>query len=98
MTPVLLSHYFSRLQSLSGYRWQGKVTQVVGQVVESEGPFGSAGDACEIQPSNGKTISGQIIGFRNSTALVMTCEPPGHVRYGDRVISWGAAPPCLLGC
>lgn len=97
MTPALLTRYFSRLQLLSGYRWQGRVTQVVGQVVESEGPFGSAGDSCEIVTSNGNIISGQIIGFRNSTVLVMTFEPPEHVRYGDRVVSWGAAPQVRVG-
>ena len=96
-TAPKLSRYFDRLKSLSAYRWHGRVTQVIGQVVESEGPFGSSGDGCHIVSSTGEIISGQIIGFRGSTALVMTFNPPEHVRFGDQVISWGAQPQIRVG-
>jgi flagellum-specific ATP synthase len=95
-TPQL-SRYFDRLESLSAYRWQGKVIQVVGQVVEAEGPFGSSGDICHIVNSGGEILPGQIIGFRGSTVLVMTFNPPEHVRFGDHVVSWGARPQVRVG-
>ena len=36
MTSTLLSPYFARLEACSGLRWQGRVTQVIGQLVESK--------------------------------------------------------------
>jgi flagellum-specific ATP synthase len=92
-----LSRYFDRLETVSAYRWRGRVTQVVGQVIESEGPFGSSGDSCQIVSSRGEILPGQIVGFRGSTVLLMTFDPPEHVRLGDQVVSWGARPQIRVG-
>ena len=46
--PSLLAPYFRRLESLSTARWYGRVTKAVGHLVESEGPFCSLGECCEI--------------------------------------------------
>jgi flagellum-specific ATP synthase len=97
MNPELLGKYFGRLEALSPYRWQGKVTQVLGQMIESEGPFCSAGDFCEIVSARGEVFAGQIIGFRGASVLAMTFEPPQHVAYGDRVVTWGARPQVRAG-
>ncbi len=45
MTTQILSPYFQHLELASGLRWRGKVVQVVGQLVESEGPFCTVGEA-----------------------------------------------------
>ena len=97
MNPELLAKYFGRLEALSPYRWQGKVTQVLGQVIESEGPFCSAGDYCEVISEHGELYAGQIIGFRGPSVLAMTYYRPEHVSYGDRVITWGARPQVRAG-
>jgi flagellum-specific ATP synthase len=91
------TRYFRRLDSLSPYRWEGRATQVLGQVVESEGPFGSAGDFCEVINSHGEVFPGQIVGFRGPTVLTMTFTPAERVRYGDRVVSWGVRPHVRVG-
>jgi flagellum-specific ATP synthase len=93
----LLGKYFQRLDGISPYRWQGKVRQVLGQVVESEGPLCSAGDFCEIATSAGDVLAGQVIGFRGPTVLSMTFEAPRRVRFGDAVVSWGARPHIRVG-
>jgi flagellum-specific ATP synthase len=97
-----LAPYFARLESASGLRWRGRVTQVIGQLVESEGPFCSIGEVCHIANSEGRIFPGEIVGFRGTTVLSMPLERPGGIRYGDRVITWGARPrlrvsPELLG-
>jgi len=97
MTPRLLDRYQERLKQLSPYRWEGRVTQVLGQVIESEGPFCSAGDACEVVSARGEVFAGQVIGFRGPTVLSMTFEPPCHLRFGDRVVSRGARPQLRVG-
>jgi len=87
-----LSAYLARLESCSAGRWYGRVTQVIGQLVESEGPFSSVGELCEIVSAGGRIFAGEIVGFRGTTVLSMPLERPSGVRYGDRVATWGARP------
>jgi flagellum-specific ATP synthase len=94
---ALLAPYFARLESFSGLRWQGRVTQVVGALVESQGPFCSVGERCEIIDSQGRTLPGEIVGFRGKTVLAMPLELPRGIRYGDRVITWGERPTIRVG-
>ena len=88
----LLASYFSRLQSSSALRWQGRVTQVIGQLVESQGPFCSVGETCQIVNASGRIFSGEIVGFRGTTVLSMPLERQDGIRHGDRVVTWGARP------
>jgi len=88
----ILSAYFARLDSFSAWRWHGRVTQVVGQLVESEGPFSSVGELCQVVGAEGRVFPGEIIGFRGTSVLSMPLERPSGIRYGDRVVTWGARP------
>ena len=96
MTPPLLSAYFSQLETSSALRWRGKVIQVVGQLVESEGPFCTVGEACEIIDSRGRRWPGEIVGFRGHTVLSMSLHRPTGIRYGDRIVVWGRRPSLRL--
>jgi flagellum-specific ATP synthase len=78
------------------------VLQVVGNLIESEGPFCSIGESCEITSSTGKKYSGEVVGFRGSTMLSMAVDNPQGIRFGDRIVAWGTRPtmrvgPALLG-
>ncbi|HLW89244.1 MAG TPA: FliI/YscN family ATPase [Terriglobales bacterium] len=84
-----LAHYLARLESCGGLRWQGRVTQVIGPLVESAGPFCSVGEICQIIDSQKRILPGEIVGFRGQTVLSMPLESPRGVRYGDQVITWG---------
>lgn len=97
MSAPALAKYFERLDTVSGQRWQGEVTQVLGQLLESNGPFCSSGELCDVLDSSGRSYLGQIIGFRGPTVLSMTFETPRHIRFGDRVITWGARPQVRVG-
>jgi len=92
MSAPLLTSYFTRLKSLSGLRWTGKVVQVVGQIVESEGPFCTVGEVCEIVDSRGQRWPGEIVGFRGHTVLSMALRRPAGIRYGDEVVVCGRRP------
>lgn len=94
---TLLAPYFAQLGSSSALRWEGRVTQVVGQLVESEGPFCWVGELCEIVDSRGEVFPGEIVGFRGATVLSMPLDKPSGIRYGDRVITWGARPMLRVG-
>ncbi|MGA2813055.1 MAG: FliI/YscN family ATPase [Candidatus Acidiferrum sp.] len=98
----LLSPYFRRLEEFSTLRWTGRVTKVVGYLVESEGPICSVGEGCAIVTEGGQTYSGEIVGFRGRTVLSMPLERPIGIRYGDRIVTRGTQPalrvgPTLLG-
>jgi flagellum-specific ATP synthase len=93
----LLSPYFERLEACSGQRWRGRVIQVVGQLVESEGPFCSVGERCKVIDANGRVFDGEIVGFRGTTVLSMPLERPSGIRYGDQVVTWGARPALRVG-
>jgi flagellum-specific ATP synthase len=85
----VLAPYVKRLEMCSALRWQGRVTQVVGPLVESQGPFCSVGEICHIHDAHGRVLPGEIVGFRGSTVLAMPLELPRGVRHGDRVVTWG---------
>ncbi len=90
--PALLAPYFKYLASRASLRWQGRVTQLIGALVESQGPFCSIGELCEIEDATGTVMPGEIVGFRGTTVLSMPFGRPGGIRYGDRVATWGARP------
>ncbi len=96
MTSPILSSYFSHLETSSGLRWRGRVVQVVGQLVESEGPFCTVGEGCEIIDSRGQRWPGEIVGFRGHTVLSMALRRPAGIRYGDQVVAWGRRPSLRL--
>ncbi len=96
MTSPLLSAYFSHLETSSSLRWRGRVTQVVGQLIESEGPFSTVGEACEIIDSRGQHWPGEIVGFRGHTVLSMALRRPTGIRYGDQVVVFGRRPSLRL--
>jgi flagellum-specific ATP synthase len=97
MSHGSLSPYVHWLQSASSLRWKGRVSQVVGNLVESEGPFCSVGECCEITNSNGIQMPGEIVGFRDSAVLAMPLDKPQGVRFGDPIVTWGATPAMRVG-
>ncbi len=94
---AVLAPYFAQIESSPSLRWQGRVTQVIGPIVESQGPFCSVGEVCEITDSRGKALPGEIVGFRGTTVLSMPLELPRGIRYGDRVCTWGRLPTIRVG-
>ncbi len=95
-TSPILSAYFNHLEHSSALRWRGRVIQVVGQLVESEGPFCTVGEACEIIDSGGLHWPGEIVGFRGHIVLSMALRRPTGIRYGDQVVVWGRRPSLRL--
>jgi flagellum-specific ATP synthase len=87
-------HYLTQCSSV---RWKGRVNQVVGNLIESAGPFCSVGEACQVITSDGEVWPGEIVGFRGSTVLSMLLEKPRGVRFGDSICTWGTRPSLRVG-
>jgi flagellum-specific ATP synthase len=92
-----LAPYRQYLETGSTLRWRGRINQVVGNLIESEGPFCSVGESCEIAGTGGRTFTGEIIGFRDNTMLSMAADHPQGIRFGDRITTWGARPSVRVG-
>src|SRR5271165_703024 len=97
MTGGTLLPYFSQLEGRSVVSWQGRVTQVVGNLVESSGPPCCLGECCEIRDCRGHVYAGEVVGFRGSTVLTMPLEKPSGIRYGDAIYARGERPSLAVG-
>jgi flagellum-specific ATP synthase len=97
MNRGMLFPYVHYLSVGSTLRWRGRVNQVVGNLIESEGPYCSVGESCEIAGHGGRSYPGEIIGFRGSTMLAMTADQPQGIRFGDQIVTWGARPSIRVG-
>jgi flagellum-specific ATP synthase len=92
-----LVRFHHRLEEFRGMRWEGRVTKVLGQLVESEGPVCSVGEACAIAAADHQVYPGEIVGFRGSTVLSMPLCKPAGIRYGDLIVTWNARASLRVG-
>jgi flagellum-specific ATP synthase len=93
----ILGPYIQALEAGSTLRWSGRIKQVIGNLIESEGPFGFVGESCEIMGDGGRSYAGEIVGFRGSTMLSMAADHPQGIRLGDQIVTWGARPSIRVG-
>ena len=67
-------------------RIRGKVNQVVGLVIESDGPPVSVGELCTItNASGGPPVLAEVVGFRQSRVLLMPLGPMEGIAPGSKV-------------
>jgi len=66
------------IKGLNLLRVQGKVTKIVGLIVEGFCPESSVGSLCELTPlDGGRPVPAEVVGFKDSLALIM---PLGEMR------------------
>jgi flagellum-specific ATP synthase len=69
----------------------GRVVQLIGLVVESEGPLAAMGEVCYIQSArHGGTTLAEVVGFRNHHLLLMPLGEIHGIHPGSEVIATGA--------
>jgi flagellum-specific ATP synthase len=76
-SSIDLAKYHFAVENATPIRLNGKVTQVVGLVIEGYCPDTSVGAICEIRPQVGEPIPAEVVGFRNNKTLLM---PLGELR------------------
>ena len=85
-----LQPFVDRVAHLQPYRWVGRVSKIIGLVVESIGPAASVGEMCEIVSTDGKNrITAEVVGFRDDRTLLMPLGERRGIAYGDEVIARG---------
>ena len=88
MTDILPSRMLDRLEQLDHldrYRVDGRVTEVIGLVVEATIPNGSVGDLCTVINNKGAKIQAEIMGFKKGKTIIMPLESTLGIAVGNRV-------------
>ncbi|USB32097.1 flagellar protein export ATPase FliI [Paenibacillus sp. YPG26] len=82
--------YLEHLRQLDPVRVNGKVTQVIGLMVESEGPDASIGDVCYIYPTkSSQPLQAEVVGFRDNKVLLMPLGELQSIGPGCDVVGTG---------
>lgn len=84
-----MANWHSLLQKIDDYDLvvsHGRVAKIVGLMIESDGPRVSVGEYCKIHTQNGQAIPAEVVGFRNSTTLLMPLAELEGIAPGDRVV------------
>src|ERR1700689_1613488 len=84
---MLLSDLISTLSQMETLQWAGRVSEIVGLLIASDGPATAVGDFCEIRSAKGRTVRAQVVGFRDGKVLLMPLEETGGLQLGDTVIA-----------
>ena len=65
------NRYLNALSSLDPIQLKGKITQIIGLVVEAEGPSVSLGELCYISSKKkSEPIMAEVVGFRHNRVLL----------------------------
>ncbi|NOV03169.1 flagellar protein export ATPase FliI [Paenibacillus planticolens] len=82
--------YKEHLNAIDPIRVNGKVTQVIGLTVESEGPDVSIGDLCYIYPhKSNKPLKAEVVGFRSNKVILMPLGDLDSIGPGCDVVGTG---------
>lgn len=82
-----LNKYHSCLESTCPIRATGRVTNVVGLVVEAQGPLSCLGTVCDIYAKNNQPIAAEVSGFKDNKVLLMPLEEIRGIGPGCRVVA-----------
>jgi len=82
-----LPRYLEAVDRSEPWRWAGTVVEIVGLLIESEGPAAALGDFCEIHCADGRRVRTQVVGFRNERVLSMPFEETIGLKLGDLIVA-----------
>lgn len=80
-----LQAYLDKLEKTETHRLTGTVSELIGLLVESNGPAAAVGDFCEVVTKSGRVVRTQVIGFRNGRVLSMPLEETDGLQLGDPI-------------
>ena len=94
-----MANSFERLTATVGQaepmRIFGKITEVIGLLIESTGPPASVGDVCIIQNKGSAVSRAEVVGFRKNRTLLMPLGPVEGIYPGLTVTS--TKKPLMIG-
>ena len=101
MTPLSPSPWFpygEAIQKTETIRRFGRVSQVVGLVIEGIGPTAAVGDGCHISVAGWpQPIPAEVVGFRDEKILLMPLGEVRGIEPGCRIMPLGAPAQASVG-
>lgn len=87
-----LEHLVARAKNAQSLERRGRVVQLIGLVIESEGPVAAVGDICRIESTrHDHSTLAEVVGFRNNRLLLMPLGEVHGIHPGSDVIAVGEA-------
>ncbi|MBM3759462.1 MAG: FliI/YscN family ATPase [Acidobacteria bacterium] len=87
MSGLNIQRFEQYLSAGNFFQLRGRVTEVAGMLLESEGPAAAIGDFCEVRMPGNRRIRAQVIGFRNGKVLSMPLEDTGGLSQGASILA-----------
>lgn len=85
-----LDSYLTRLKHVDLLKVNGRVTQVIGLVIESIGPNSSLGEVCVVKSKEGEdSCLSEVVGFRDNRVLSMVLGDASKVSPGSEIVATG---------
>jgi flagellum-specific ATP synthase len=83
----ILTRFSPVISNATPIKVYGKVTRVIGLVIEGYGPSTSIGDLCDIYSQNNKrSIKAEVVGFKDNKILLMPLGELRGIKPGDKII------------
>jgi flagellum-specific ATP synthase len=90
MMNMDFERYRRKIEETNPFNTYGKVSGVVGLLVEGHNPEASIGEMCRVYPDGtGRSISAEVVGFRKEKVLLMPFGGLDGVGPGCRILSTG---------
>ncbi len=87
MTELDFAGAVSRLRGIDPVRVSGRVTDVIGLVIEGNGPGLPIGGLCSIERRNGRSVvPAEVVGFRKNRVLLMPLGDVSGIEPGNRIV------------
>lgn len=89
MTTSLVERYAERVARARAMQVRGRITHVLGLVIESQGPAVSVGELCTVSGEDGVRIVAEVVGFRDQKVLLMPLGDMKGIHPGSEVVAAG---------
>ena len=84
------NRYYRLLDQANPIRIYGKVTEIIGLVVEGHGPAASIGELCGIFPGGAdQPLPAEVVGFKKGKVLLMPLQSIQGLSPGCKIVSLG---------
>ena len=84
--------YLDIIQNTQTIKQIGRITEIIGLTIESDGPKSSIGDLCYIYNEfDEKPTMAEVVGFKSDKILLMPLASPDGIRPGAFVVNSGGA-------
>ena len=92
-----LAPYYKHLEKIDTKVFSGRISKVIGTVIESNGPHVGVGGVCKIIPKNElgieqPSIEAEVVGFIDNRVLLMPLEQTSGIVPGSRIIKTNTSP------